>query len=760
MIDGLDTDDIKWLRAFFAPPNELHWDKLVDGTAPNFLAERVRPWLLLLGRANNQAPVILPFVRDGVETGWYATTSGTEGGHELGAEIRAWLGPTYLSVFEAVPSVTSDPMATALRRRSSRAVWRFTGPDAPSKTQIVGRLNDYVGLLARRPNLERQEPRPVGSIRADFERALLAKDAKGAETYCTELKSTGRLNEENLRYLEVHLNAGLGLWPQIARDHWLIQTMSDLEMPPQILSDIIEALYRTNIDEIEAAGSAAATLDVFDVKIARRYPRLFSSRHGIRIPRVVKAFLLFEQLQPTSSNELIDELGSLLTDIDRERVLVVTDTNIIEAPTDLENDAEEAFDDLQYDRAFAFYYKLPLSRKVISRLLACAQFIGTDMARDRLLEIIDTADPTLIASLGQSVQNKIAAFRTTVLMPSPAIESSSEASPEGAENAPAGWIKWAQQLARGEDLAGAERAIQDAVTNWDTQTFNKSEAHSSTFADIVGNLNGDAELLARKSVPQIFASFFPQEIALNPNTKPIAELLVVLIAMDESLSSNDLELLAQLLVHLLNLGLSSEEYVSLISDLNSVQDRVQSYAHLPWSLDICETLAIAPAQSEAGRAARLAMFVGILGQAQSFAHRLGPQDLLPLEFLAKDFGVDLGAIGELNCYDASDGPTTALPDLAGKTIGIYTLVKTAGDRAKASLEKMFPGCTVKVNSDLVATERLKNLANNADIFVFAWKSSSHAAFYCIKEALPRGEPIWALGKGSASILRAVLDNVQ
>ena len=72
---------------------------------------------------------------------------------------------------------------------------------------------------------------------------------------------------------------------------------------------------------------------------------------------------------------------------------------------------------------------------------------------------------------------------------------------------------------------------------------------------------------------------------------------------------------------------------------------------------------------------------------------------------------------------------------------------------------MFPGSIVEVNSDLVATDKLRTLARTADMFVFAWKSSSHAAFYCIKEELPTGEPIWAAGKGTASIMRAVLDNL-
>ena len=51
------------------------------------------------------------------------------------------------------------------------------------------------------------------------------------------------------------------------------------------------------------------------------------------------------------------------------------------------------------------------------------------------------------------------------------------------------------------------------------------------------------------------------------------------------------------------------------------------------------------------------------------------------------------------------------------------------------------------------------LAEAADIFVFAWKSASHQALYCIKKATMKVEPAYPQGKGTASIVRAVLDQV-
>ena len=53
------------------------------------------------------------------------------------------------------------------------------------------------------------------------------------------------------------------------------------------------------------------------------------------------------------------------------------------------DDADEAFDDGQFDRAFEFYLRLPPDRKTISRLVSCVGMIGTDEARDRLLALVE-----------------------------------------------------------------------------------------------------------------------------------------------------------------------------------------------------------------------------------------------------------------------------------------------------------------------------------------------------------------------------------
>lgn len=759
MIDDLPPSEIPWLEHFFAEPNELNWATLIEGKAPPAVAHQIQQWIGFLSAGTRQAPVILPFMRGGQISAWYATAQGRSGGYELGEEINAWLGPTWLNRFDRLTDDMADPMASILRERFGGMVYRFAGLDEAGNAAVANRIAEYGALLERRPKLTQSPLRPVGAIRSDFERALLAQDESQAEAMIAELKASGRLNEENLRYLDVRLSAGLGLWPQIARDHWLIKTMADLALPPQILADLIEALYRTYVEENEAVGNAALTLEIFGTHVAQPFPKLFASRRGIRAPRVVKAFLLFEQLQSSPDAGMIAGLLDLLPKGAADSLLL-SPAPIRTEDASSENitakNADEAFEDFQFDRAFEFYLRLPTTRKTISRLLSCVLAIGTDEARDRFLTVVDGVERPFLGDLAPSVIAKIAELRATsdaeATAPPPIIDQQGESDLNP-------WGAWAEQLSENRDLPGAERAAQAAATNWDAAVFRQSAQLSQSFADMIGHLDSDGSAVARSAVPQIFASFFPIDDAPAPALKPIASLLFLLIAMDEALSRSDLDLLSNLTNHLLEMGVSSASYVGLVGDLEDVQKRINSYAYLPWSLDICELLATAPCPSDAARDARLRLFSLVLGQVAGFAHRLGPQDIIPIETLAKDNGIEPSAVDALKRDAVVAEQSAALPNLDGKTIGVYTLAGAAGARAKTALERLFPGCEVVVNSDLVCTAQLTNLAKTADMFVFAWKSSSHQAFYCVKDALAKCELIWAPGKGTASILRSVLESL-
>lgn len=199
MIADLAPSEVAWLRAFFSAPNGLEWEGIEDRSAPQALIDHVLPWLHLISSGNSQAAIVLPFVRSGQIVGWYATTRGPIGALELKKELMGWLGPTYFEHFDVVPLNTRDSMAAILRQRYNGVVYRFSGAVGTKSARMADLLTTFARLASRRPLTNRMPTRPVGAVRSDFERALLVQDAERAEALLTELRGTGRLNEENLR---------------------------------------------------------------------------------------------------------------------------------------------------------------------------------------------------------------------------------------------------------------------------------------------------------------------------------------------------------------------------------------------------------------------------------------------------------------------------------------------------------------------------------------------------------------------------------
>jgi hypothetical protein len=140
-------------------------------------------------------------------------------------------------------------------------------------------------------------------------------------------------------------------------------------------------------------------------------------------------------------------------------------------------------------------------------------------------------------------------------------------------------------------------------------------------------------------------------------------------------------------------------------------------------------------------------------------HRITGTQRDILEALAKDYGC-LNLLESLPaCNNDDDKKNLAIAIKFKGLIGIYTLTEGAGQRAKSILEKYFPGAQIETNKDHAATDRLVLLAKNADIFIFAWKSSKHQAYFCVKDARGSKEIIMPSGKGTASIVKSALDHI-
>ena len=101
------------------------------------------------------------------------------------------------------------------------------------------------------------------------------------------------------------------------------------------------------------------------------------------------------------------------------------------------------------------------------------------------------------------------------------------------------------------------------------------------------------------------------------------------------------------------------------------------------------------------------------------------------------------------------------PDLAGRTVGVYTLTPQVGVRAKQVIEARFPGVRVEVDSSHVSTPALEHLAATADFLIVSIRSAKHAATDAIDRCRPRELPtIIPGGRGSSRMVEALLDAVR
>ena len=98
--------------------------------------------------------------------------------------------------------------------------------------------------------------------------------------------------------------------------------------------------------------------------------------------------------------------------------------------------------------------------------------------------------------------------------------------------------------------------------------------------------------------------------------------------------------------------------------------------------------------------------------------------------------------------------------LEEKTIAIYTLTESVGQRARRLLTELHPGVRVETSNDHGGNSRLESLARRADIFVVCWRSASHAATELISRLRPANLiTLYPTGKGSASILRVIQEHL-
>ncbi len=751
----VSSQEATLLKQFFSGQNHLKWQDIESSQAAASCLAQVTPWLKSLTGKTIDRPIVLPLYGPEGILAWYAMAADEEMFSQLVEEIGSFIGPSY-SDFHGGWSVLSDKdqQELALKERFGTRVIKFSAKRPEDQLAIERSLLLYQSLLVRRPSILERAQRPFGKIRGDFDRALLAGNASRAQVLLDELKASGRVDAGQQKCLEVRLLAGLGRQEELARNQPLISSVADLALPVQTLVDVIDALYETYIRPIETNADVGEVFSAFRQHIFRPFgSSLFRDRKGIRIPTVLRAFLLFELVQSEPSKKRCGSILSKYAETAEGRGLAeqwyaeLEEKHekiqpVVESDSPLEM-AQQAILDEDYVTAYDLCFELLPDYWAYTALLRCTAELGSVDVAKKTFEAVNAASCEIKSKFKPKDLARIESLQLVIDEPS-------------SESLNSGWIGWAQGIQNGSALTTSISILNENVSKWSVDEYAQDTDRCKLLAELIGNANKDKEVIYREAFPSLVEFFIERSDHPSRSFAPIYANIIKILGWSGSLSSDELEIASSLTLALLSSGPSKPDYLECVEDLLEIIKANNSLIHLDWALNTSELLALYPAQDSGDL--RLRFFTEVISIVSAAPHRVTPTQRDILEVLAKDYGC-LNLLESLPAPDIEEELNLSVVSKFKGLIGIYTLTEGAGERAKNILEKYFPGARVETNKDHAATDRLVSLAKSADIFVFAWKSSKHQAYFCVKEARGSREIVMPSGKGTASIVNSALDSI-
>ncbi|QEQ57699.1 protein DpdD [Chlorobium phaeovibrioides] len=744
IMDKIPEKELVWLQKFFAEPNELHWGDLsAQNISPNLRA-LITPWLQRIQDDPFNGVLLLPRVFNGT-LAMYGVASNEKHFSQMLDEINAFIGPSFSDFNGRSSSLNpDDPGEGSLIKRFGEHVVRFYPIPSNDSKPLEEAIKLYSSVLLRRPDIPDRTKRPFGRIRSDFDVALLAGNSEGAQALLDELVATGRLNAEQHKCLQVRLLYGLGRVEELARSRMLIASISELSLPRQTLVDVLSALYETFVSPIEEH-EYPDICDQFRTHIALPFGSLFRERKGIRKPKVLRAFLLSELCSKDPNHE---RCRAILSAYPREAegydlaqgwfkkagpLTVRPDDN---GQFNRLEPLRQAIDDEDFELAYALCDELLPDIQVYPFLIRCAFELSEAVVTRQVLAVIQDVPDDTRESWTPKTKERLIALKTA--------ESVIKVPRE------LGWLVWVDKVVASPQDAPSVADLQDMSAKWSVSEYASDAVSCKRLANTLGNAEGVAARRVLFEAFSVLVDFFSSDGDVPPRAfKEIYSVLITILAFADALTEDDLVVANQLTQLVLAGAPTDGEYLDLLQDLSEILKANASQVNFDWGLNLAELLAKHAAPDCGSK--RLELFFLVVDMLKAGSHRLSIAQREVLAGLSLDYGCQ-------DILDAFPNPESFNQVVSRNftgLIGIYTLTEGAAQRARDVLMKLYPSCKVESNDDQVATERLEALARSSDVFVFAWKSSKHQAYHCVKAVRKSDDILLPVGKGSASIISIV-----
>ncbi len=754
------SHQIGFLSRFFGPGNTLRWDAFVNGSLQNTARELLEPLIDDLRRED--APVILPRVTETVPPRiiWYGMARNARQSRAFREQLLAFVGPTYTD-FSGQHAVLDldDPVESAVHAWFAPHVFRLEVINSSDREQVRNKIFLMRSMQDRRIDRTTTLVRPVGRLLRDLEMALVVRDEDAAWRCLDDIRARGRLSAQNLAFLKVRILAAFRRWQEIVNLPEF-QSIVTIRRPLRITQTLVHAVYRVHFAQFEEQADVDTCVARFR-ELEPTFGTLFRARGPLNDPLTLKAFLLRAVSADAPRYETIDEICQEFPESHPDRAWAEALATSVQAPVEVPEtrspiaQARNACEAGEFDRAFELLLQCEPTVEVVRQILVCSAEIDSLSAIKRTAAYVDDCPPGLLDSaLSMKIYRRIwDGFQESLAPNKPVI---------AVEHVPTNWLDWLERLCSADEFPGAIEIIRRGVIEWSIDDLLASPKQIARIADLLGTARSPtADAILRDAIPTMVEAFCPEGQSFQ-QFKPIYLNLALILALDSAIGANDLTALALLAEASLEAGLQvsqqTNEYQELVEIIETTWSQVASIRHLDWGLAMLDVLI---AFNVGQRAAIDPFFNQIVSGLRQWLRRVRPDQWDYAEQLASDLNQST-VVTELRPGDEPAAIAPALgQELPGKTIAIYTLTERIGHRAAQLLKNRFPSLQIQLIHDKVASDRLKQLARTADIFVVNTWDAKHAATGAIKAVRPDDKvTLIPQSKSAGSIVREVYESTR
>jgi hypothetical protein len=759
------ADQLDFLSRFFGPGNKLRWDAFCDESMSEQTRQKLIPFIDDLRQPDTAT--LLPHVSESSPalTTWYGLAGDARQARALKEQLMAFVGPTWTDFTGQQATLDDrDPIEAVVNQYFAPHTFRLRVLQPEDRLKVHQQFERLRDLRDRHPDRTSKVVRPVGRILRDLEMAILVHNETTARECLDALRLRGRLSAHNLTFLNVRILAAFERWSEL-RTLPTYRPLFDNRRPARVTEALIQCVYEEHFAKFESEGDVANCIAKF-IEMESSFGTLFRTRGPLNDPVVVKAWLLraVSQAEYDQTQSLLNEIPEDHPDRRWAESLAGHLKSVSPEPVPAEavatpsqsviDQARQALASDNFDAAFEFLLQCEPTVDVIRQLITCADEINTLAATRQALAVIEAAS----VEVRQQTLSRRAIARAWEHLAQ--LVTDDQPPPEPIE-IPDNWLAWLHLLNTMGPWPNAVEIAQQGCLEWSIVPLRSNPSLIEQIADqLITSRSPDATAIVRTILPDLIRFFLPDDGAIR-EFKPIYMSLIYLLALDDTIGGDDLTALETLAEAVLESAPStsgpsgSNEYVDLLESIESAWQQVRAFRHLDWPLSVLDLLIAFNVRQHAP----VDRFLhAILDDFRKWSRRICEDQWNLIDLLASDLNqsellIDLRPVEESR---ATDETVPRADQLNGKTVAIYTLTERIGRRAAQLIEHAFDGVRVQLLHDKVASDRLIQLANTAEVFIINTFDAKHAATHAISAHRPsQHKTLYPRGKSSVRLFDCV-----